>query len=181
MNRQLPSHETPRERLLGERLRCEAAQSRPAFSESLHEQAVVAIVRRAVRLSEAGTPTRPRSIGGTQPGLMKILGARRVPATIAAATVVLLAVTVGWRWYENAARRGVGTENAPASAAAMPALPMPDDLAEQAISGLDGLLTSVAITSPSARLEQDFRTVADGLTERLPVELMGDGQLDRQP
>jgi hypothetical protein len=140
-----------RESRLRRRLRREAAQSRPAFSETLHRHICSAVDR-----AEAAPASRVPAAGPPW---------RRL-AWAAAAACLLCALVAGWRLRE--------ADLPPADTAA--ASPMADlaaigRLTDSAAVGLNGLAASIELTPPPARLSSDARLTAEALIERLPVDL----------
>jgi hypothetical protein len=158
---------------LGERLRREALESRPAFSETLHRRIVAAVE------SVGGNH------GGAYPGGADILVCleqqpgngrqeclphrtrrwKRSLTVLAAAACLLCAAAIGWGLREGHPPRADIIAQSPL-----------DDLAlihqwsESVAAGLDDLVATVELTPPPARLSSDARLTAETLIERLPVD-----------
>jgi hypothetical protein len=101
MSEQIPAVE---EGVLRERLRQESLESRPAFSETLHQEIITAVKRRYIE--NAATPCK----------LEAVCRMRRSLMSIAAAASLLCAVVMGWWWA------GSGTKKAQREADSLAAI-----------------------------------------------------------
>jgi hypothetical protein len=144
-------NESAEERLLVERLRREAIESRPAFSESLHQRIVRAVEQRRATVAEDVKPVVSRRWS-------------RGLATALAAACLLCAVVIGWQLVVNASRQ----DPAPIARASLTDLPSIDDLTDPIVRKIDGLTVSVALEPHATHLEHDAQAVADVLLDRLP-------------
>jgi hypothetical protein len=142
--------------LLGERLRREATDSRPAFSESLHQRILTAVRRH--HAAEAGTADRP---------VVSRRRGRGLAAALAAACV-LCAAAIGWQLMKQP---GTVETVQPVAKASIADLPSIDDLTGQAVVGLDRLAVSVAFEPQATHLKHDARSVANVFLDRLPVDV----------
>jgi hypothetical protein len=153
------------EAALRERLEREAAESRPAFSESLHRRILAAVEQH--RAEQNGVPLlRSSSVGDDSAlldGRQAVAHRRRKRAVmyVSAAACLLCAVAIGWRLGEmrQAQRRSP-----------MADLAIFHELADSAAVGLGGFAASVELTPPPARLSADARLTAEAIMERLPVD-----------
>jgi hypothetical protein len=153
------------ERLLGERLRREAMESRPAFSESLHDRIVCAVRQRraagnspSVRVGENGTVPFP----ARRP--------RGLPAALAAACL-LCAAAIGWQMLQNASQPAPVHLLPPTPEASIADLPSINDLADRTVRKLDGLAVSAAWEPQATHLKNDARTAAGMFLDRLPIDV----------
>jgi hypothetical protein len=159
------------DKLLAERLRQEAMQSRPAFSEALHARVLHAV--QTGPAEERPLPRRAASGWRLR---------RMLPA--AAAVCLLMAVGVGWRVLrptapppgggQQVAHRAAPSHGDPAIA--MTTLPASDvdalaELADQATDGLGTLVDAAVVSQQSAYLDHDVRLAAEILMDRLPLDL----------
>jgi hypothetical protein len=137
-----------KERMLGERLESEAVESRPEFSESLHQRIMcVAKQRRA-----AATAVSRR-----WPGVAAILAA-----------ACLFAAAIGWQLMQNASREGPGQSGPQNVDVAITDLPSINDLADHTVGRLDDLSMSVALEPQATHLKRDASAVASVFLDRLP-------------
>jgi hypothetical protein len=154
MSKRVSSNE---EELLAERLRREAIESRPAFSESLHRR-----ILRDVRQHHAAAATL---VAG--PAV-----ARRWPrvlAAVLAAACLLGAVAVGWQLMENASRQSRIEEIRSLAGPTLNKLPSIGDLTDRTVGKLDKLTVSAALEPQTTPLKHDARAVAGIFLDRLPV------------
>ena len=164
-----------KEQALGQRLRREALESQPAFSEPLHDRIVRTIQRR--RAEELPVLSRTQSLSWV---------GRWLAATSAlVAACVLCAVAISW-WINSNHRQAnlpandfvavaggqAGLASTPDNAA-LPTTELPSigELADRAAGSLDDLAATAAMKPQSAQLVYDARLVADMLIERLPIEV----------
>jgi hypothetical protein len=153
MSKQVPQSE---EQLLVERLQREAAESRPAFSESLHRRIVAAVKQRhagETRVADAPLVFR-RPL-------------RVLPAALAAACL-LCAVAIGSWFMENVVGPGTVPAVPPTNEVSLNDLPSLDDLTKQAVVGLDHYAVSIALEPQATHLKQDARAVAGVFLDRVP-------------
>jgi hypothetical protein len=136
----------PEEHAVVERLRAEARQSRPAFSESLHERIRAAVLPAAVR----GTPVvrRPTLVWGVA-GLL-------TAASIAVGSYSLL------EFHRNARQQA----KAAAALAALARLPASADVGTQEV---DRLASAMLTWQPWAGLDHDARLAATSLVQCFPL------------
>jgi hypothetical protein len=154
MSKRVPSNEEP---LLAERLRREAIESRPAFSESLHQRILRATKQHhAVMASLVSGPTVRRRWP-------------RMLAAALAAACLLCAVAIGWRLMLDASRRGP-VEKMPVDQAKIK-LPSIGDLTDHTLGRLDHLTVSAALEPHTTPLKHDARAVASIFLDRLPVDV----------
>ncbi|MCE5268901.1 MAG: hypothetical protein LLG00_13565 [Planctomycetaceae bacterium] len=158
---------------LAERLRREATESRPVFSETLHRRIVEAIG--AGRRSQSQATVRQRG------------AARRRHAfgVFVTAACLLLAVAVGWRVYEGrvAAARKAAIERYVDELASQVASRwvLSDLLADRGASaGFDQLMGSAGLSPRSGPLADNARAAANSLLRRLPIDV-GLAQSSTQP
>ena len=149
MSKRDPSNE---ERLLGELLEGEAAESRPAFSESLHHR-VLSTAKQRLAVAPAVAPHRRRGL-----------------AFALAAACVLCAVAIGWQVLENASWHGSGPGIPPGPQVTINDLPSINELADHTVGRLDSLTVSAALEPQKAHLKHDARAVADMFLDRLPID-----------
>jgi hypothetical protein len=142
---------------LRERLRREALEMRPAFSETLHRRIMSAVERRVGDESSSRLDPRPAAVHRRR---------KRSLVAVAAAACLLCAAAVGWRLREGYLRSADGVAPSP-----MADLALIGELTDIAAVGLDGLVGSVELTPPPARLSSDARLTAEVLIERLPVDV----------
>jgi hypothetical protein len=149
MFKRIPSKE---ERLLGELLESDAAESRPAFSESLHHRVLCSAKQ---RLAAAPTVVRrwPRGL-----------------AVALAAACLLFAVAMGWQLLENAARQVPDPGMPPGPQVTINDLPSIDELADHTVGRLDRLAVSAALEPQKMHLKNDARAVAGMFLDRLPID-----------
>ena len=149
MFKRVPSAE---ERLLSKLLESDAAESRPAFSELLHQRTIF-----AAKQQRAAAPTVSRRWP-------------RVVAAALAAACLLFALAIGWQVMENASRQDPGPGIPPDAQALIADLPSIDDLADRTVGRLDHLTVSVALQPQATRLKHDAYAVANVFLDRLPVD-----------
>lgn len=165
MHRRIPPE---KKRAFRERLQREATESRPVFSEALHQQIVSAV-------KQHGDDNRVR------PRVTKRVV--RLLAAALAVACVLTAVMFGWPIVQRSMQQGVWNEDANAGlASGAPAEVFPlsvsiadlstlDALTGDARENLDELITLTAVAPQSAALKHDIRLAAEVLMERLPVNV----------
>jgi hypothetical protein len=165
------------EQRLGDRLRREALESRPAFSEELHARMV-----RAVRQSEVfDAPKRRR------PSFPDAWWSLRPVRIAAACACVLAAAIVGWRLTGRGIEPGGPHSPAPPEWVAPMAVDGGTDevtggllaiseLADRVAGQLDKMLDSQVVSEDVAYLDEDARLAVRGLIAQLPVDL---GSVDR--
>jgi hypothetical protein len=156
------------EQRLGERLRREAAESRPAFSEDLHARMV-----RAVRRSGARKMQPAGELAASWCSM------RRVRLAVAGACLVA-AAAIGWQWMRMARPPADLHTPSPRNEIAAPAAGGPDDLTRglAAVSELgdrmanqvDRMLASGVVLENVAYLNDDARRAVRGLVAPLPVD-----------
>ncbi|MBU4271460.1 MAG: hypothetical protein KKE86_11995 [Planctomycetes bacterium] len=150
-----------------ERLRREAIESRPEFSESLHQRIIRSVGERYAEGAAVGS--RNTAAGRRWRGLTAVL----------AAACVLAAVAIGWRFGANLMRpdgRPLSPDNMPATSSfvlngKIEDLPPMNVLTDLAVTGLDGLLASTGFALPSTQLAHDARLAADSLLQRIPLDM----------
>ena len=144
-----------KERKLAEQLRREAAESRPEFSESLHQRIADAV--RQFHAAGVVPADRAAATRRRQRGL----------AAVFAAACLLCAVAIGWRFIENAQQHSGNDAPVVASAEHFRLI---DELTEQATLGLTDLAAS-ATPKPQAALKHDAQLAADTLLDPLPIDV----------
>jgi hypothetical protein len=159
MSERIPSSE---ERSLRERLRQEATESRPEFSESLHERIAGALRRHHATI---GAVHRAATRKGWQRGLV----------ALAAAACLLAAVAIGWQLIQSTAQRGHGRNVAKDNQEWIERRQVIDQWTQQAATGLDGLLPSATSEPRESVLKHDARLVASTFLQPLPVDVPLDG------
>jgi hypothetical protein len=161
MSRRLSSRD---KKGLGERLRQEAIDAWPAYSEALHNRILSAIERTK---SEAAMPNR-WSVEGRLRG-------RWMPAFAAACLVGV--VVLGWQSAQR--KNDQEIENALAIARSQFAedvtlisgAPLIGDWADTSAEELSGMVVSAAVAPHSESLAHDTRLAAETLLERLPIDV----------
>jgi hypothetical protein len=151
MSKRIPSTE---EQIFAERLRCEAFESRPEFSESLHRRIAGGVRQFHAHLAVADRTTTARHWG------------RGLAAALAAACL-LCAAAIAWQ-YGGSARRPDPVSDAPTIADAKILI---DQWTDQATVGFDGLVASATLKPQTAQLKRDARLVAHKFLEPLPVDV----------
>jgi hypothetical protein len=165
------------ERALCQRLRQEALDDRPDFSETLHHRILAAVQEcgRQETLVHGGADILacPRDLGteGRQECLPPV-GKRHWPAYVTAALTaacLFVAVVAGWRMavHQNAGPLVAETPGA----ATGTALPPIEELAGNTIESLNDLVASAAIVPQSDDLEEGVLLAADALLHPLPVDV----------
>lgn len=134
----------PDERALAERLQAEARQTRPAFSQTLHEQVWGALATRPA----------PRAVTAGR------RHARLVLAALAAAALLALCATLAW--YRTGARPGAELRSGPGIAL----LPASVDRGIEEVGALAG---QVIAAEPWTTLEHDARLALAALAESFPL------------
>jgi hypothetical protein len=155
MPKQVPSKE---EQLLAEQLRREAIESRPAFSESLHQHILNAVRQNHAAVANLATGTA---------------ASRRWPRVLAAALTaacLLSAVAIGWQLLANASRQNP-VEKMPSDAPSIAKLPSIGDFTDHTIGKLDELSVSAALEPQTTPLKRDARAVASVFLNRLPIDV----------
>ena len=150
-----------------ERLRREALESRPEFSEALHQRIIRSVGERYAEGAAAGG--RNTAAGRRQRGLTAVL----------AAACVLAAVAIGWRFGANPMQpdgEPLSMDNRLETSSFVLSgkiedLPPMNVLTDRAVTGLDGLLASTGFMLPSTQLAHDARLAADSLLQRLPLDM----------
>ena len=168
MHRQIPPE---KKRAFREQLQREATESRPVFSEALHQRIVS-----AVKQHGDDNRVRPRVV-------KRAVRWSTLLATALAAACVLGAVMFGWRITQRDMQPGVWDEDANAVlasdapvdvfslSASIVNLSTLDVLTDGTTKNLDELITSTAVAPQSAALKHDIRLAAEVLMERLPVNV----------
>ncbi|MEN6450761.1 MAG: hypothetical protein ABFC96_09735 [Thermoguttaceae bacterium] len=171
MNRNQPTKEsTLRPRgldPLADRLRQEAIETWPRFSESLHQRVLEAVAERRAEMpprsaSSASRIRRPR-------GLVSLL----------TAACVLCAAVVGWRVYDGrirAMRNAVIEQHVGDFVTQMVSHWPPTDWAgsddaENGTASVGDLICSGGLSSQTDHLADDARSAADTLLRRLPIDM----------
>ena len=149
---------TTEERALGERLRREAIESRPSFSESLHRRILCAV--RQHHAAEIGVGDRAALAERWRRGLAAVL----------AAACVLCAVAIG-SWLSGTARRPGAGDDPRANDPSVAGRRLIDQWTDQATLGLDDLVASASLKPHAAKLKHDARLVADAILDPLPVDV----------
>lgn len=167
MSRQVLSQDEHR---LRERLRQEAFDTRPAYSEALHNCIMSAIEQQGPS-SEAAMPNR-RSADVRLHRWM----------AIAAACLVGI-VVLGWQSAQRENDRSSAVlarasshfgDDLPRIVVAetlMPGVPLSEGGLDENMKDLGGLVVATAITSHSENLKHDTRLAAETLLERLPIDM----------
>ena len=158
---------------LGERLRQEAIDTWPAYSETLHNRIISAIERRHPK-NELATPNRRSADARRRAGW----------TTAFAAACLAGAIVFGWQSAEREYDQGVedvfvgaGSQLAndlppmAATETTMPGSPLIDEWADTSVEELGGLFVSAAVAPQSASLKHDTRLAAETLLERLPIDM----------
>jgi len=148
-----------KETKLAEQLRREAAESRPTFSESLHQRIVISVGQR-----RSGGPIAVGHVTAAKQGR------RRLAAVLAAACALGAAVLIGRQTLERRTEQRAETRIPPVAVATLADLPPLDEWANNAWENLDKLTTSANLQSQSEHLEHDARLAADTLLRRLPID-----------
>ena len=162
MSKQIPSTE---EQALAERLRREAMESRPAFSESLHERIACALRQGHAEVVEVATNH------GFE------MAKRRARLAIAlTAAGVLCAMIIGWQLVDRVQRQGPIEDPQEMAGPSIDDLRVIDQWADQAAIGLDGLVATATMKPQAEELKRDAKVVADAFLKPLPVsvELVSD-------
>jgi hypothetical protein len=186
MFKRVPSKE---EQLLAERLRREAMESRPAFSESLHRRILTAVKQQneAETQGADSVPLLRRSIAVQDPLAGHCLcqavahdevkrgrtASRRWPRMLAAtlaAACLLCAVAIGWQLLRHSAPQdpGRGTQFAGPSINELPSI---NDWTDRTVGRLDHLSVSAAFEPQTTHLKHDASAVASVFLDRLPVNV----------
>jgi hypothetical protein len=155
MSKQVPSKE---EQLLTERLRREAIESCPAFSESLHQHILATVRQHHAAVANLVTGTT---------------ASRRWPRVLVAALTaacLLCAVVIGWQVLANASRQNP-VEKSPPDAPLIVKLPSIGDFTNHTIGKLDELSVSAALEPQTTPLKRDARAVASVFLNRLPIDM----------
>jgi hypothetical protein len=160
MSERIPSSE---ERSLRERLRQEATESRPEFSESLHERIAGALRRHHAAIAAVPRAARAKD---WQRGLV----------ALAAAACLLAAVAIGWRLIQTGEQREPGRDLASDNQEWIERRQAIDQWTQQTATGLDGLLPSATPEPRESVLKHDARLVASTFLQPLPVNVPLDGQ-----
>lgn len=150
-----------------ERLRREAIESRPEFSEALHQRIIRSIGERYAEGAAVGK--RNTAAGRRWRGLSAVL----------AAACVLAVVVIGWRFVANPMQpddRPLYLDNRPETSnfvlsGKIEDLPPVSVLTDRALTDIDGLLASTGFALPSTQLAHDARLAADSLLQRLPLDM----------
>jgi hypothetical protein len=144
--------------LLVEQLRREATESRPAFSESLHQRIVCAVKQHHAAM--ASLAARPKV-------------SRRWPRVVAAALTaacLLCAVAIAWQLLGNVSGQGQMPKGPP-TPLAVAELPSIGELTDHTVGELDGLTVSAALKPQATHLKHDVSAVASVFLDRLPVSV----------
>jgi hypothetical protein len=166
MSKRIPSAE---ERSICQRLRQEAMNDRPEFSESLHRGILSAIQEHGLASGGADILVCPRDASGhDRQECLPHPGEKRWRAYMTAALTaacLLIAVAVGWL----VTQRDIAV--APAAAPAVAVLPPFEELAGSTLESLNDLIASAASVPQSADIEQGVLLAADELLHPLPINL----------
>lgn len=157
MSRRLSSR---KEHQLAERLRQEAIDAWPAYSEALHNRIISAIERRQPK-SDAAMPNRRSAGVRLRAGWMAAF----------AAACLLGVIVVGWQSVQRENNRDA--ENALANVGSQLAddLPLIHDWADASVEELGNLVVSAAVAPHSDDLKHDTRLAAETMLERLPIDI----------
>ncbi len=173
------------ERLLVERLRREAMESRPAFSESLHRRILTAVKQRqaanSVPLLRRSSAVQNQSAGHCLCQAVAHDEAKRwrtiprrwprvVAATLAAACL-LCAVAIGWQLMKHSSQQDPTRGTPQFAGPSIDQLPSINDLTDGAVGRLDQLSVSAAFEPQTTHLKHDARAVASVFLDRLPVNV----------
>jgi hypothetical protein len=157
MSEQIPSTE---EHALAERLRHEALESRPAFSESLHERIACALRQAHGEVVEVATNHG-----------FEMAKRRRGPAIAFAAASVVCAMLIGWQLVNRVQRQGSIDDPQEVAGPSIDDLRVIDQWADQAALGLDGLVATATMKPQTEELKRDAQVVADAFLKPLPVNV----------
>jgi hypothetical protein len=146
------------EQVLRERLRREAAESRPEFSESLHER-----ILSAVRQDHASV-AKVHLAAVSRPWLRNV-------AALAVTAGLLFAAAIGWRLVRPPAPQAPGGEVVNDTRTWIESRQAIDHWADQTTTGLDGLVSFTSAAPRESVLKHDARLVASTLLEPLPVNV----------
>ena len=161
MSKRLSSRD---KRGLRERLRQEAIDAWPAYSEALHNRILSAVERTK---SEAAMPNR-RSVD-------ERLSGRWMTAFAAACLTGVIAF--GWQSVQRKDDQGIENTLAiarsqfAADVTLISGAPLIGEWADTSAEELGSLVVAAAVTPHSASLEHDTRLAAETLLERLPIDV----------
>ena len=156
MAKRVPS---TKEQTLGERLRREAIESRPGFSEALHRRILCAVRQHhALEVSVGDRATMARRW-------------RRGLTAVLAAACLFGAAAIGWRFIGSAQRHGEANDPQEIAGPSIEDLRVLDRWADQATMGLDDLVATATLKPQTAQLKHDARLAASTLLEPLPVDV----------
>ena len=147
---------------LGERLRREALDSRPAFSEALHRRILSEIARNSAENDGPSVLLLDRPLAEAR------RRRKRSVMALAAAACFVCAVAVGWRLgelREESRRLAVDAESPMAD------LAMLDALRDRAATEISGLIVSVELTPSPARWSSEARQTAEAILDPLPIDV----------
>jgi hypothetical protein len=147
------------ERMLEERLRGEANELRPSFSESLHRRIMCAV--REHHAAMAGPHDRAVMARPWRRGLAAVL----------AAACLLGVAAVGWQLYRSAQRQGVPVDPPQIAGPSIEDLRVIDEWTDRAATGIDGLMATAAFKPQADQLKHDAKLVADKLLDPLPLDV----------
>jgi hypothetical protein len=146
---------------LDERLRREAIESRPAFSESLHRRIAGAVSE----LHSVGIAAHPRPTRASRRQL--------VLATVLTAACLFVATAICWQLIGSHQRQDVLNTSRQIAGPSLDDLRVLGQWADKATatSGLDSLVASASLQPHAAKLEHDARLLADTFLDPLPVNV----------
>jgi hypothetical protein len=156
MSKRNPSME---DRALEQRLRREAIESRPEFSETLHRRIAGAVRQFHAHIADVATAGRAATAGRRRRGLAALL----------AAACLLGAVAIAWQLNRNAQQPGA-TDN-PQQIAGGPSIEDLRVIDQWADRATTRIVATATLKPQAAQLKHDARLVADTLLGPLPVNL----------
>jgi hypothetical protein len=148
------------ERILADRLCREALESRPAFSESLHERISCALRQAHGEVVEVATNRGVETVKR-----------RRGLAIAVTAAGILCAMLVGWQLVDRVQRRGSIEDRQETAGPSIEDLRVIDQWAAQAANGLDGFVATATMKPQAEELKRDAQVVADAFLKPLPVNV----------
>lgn len=160
MSKRSPS---PEKQTLRQRLEHEAADSRPEFSESLHQRIIAAVGQH-----HATVAARHRAV-------MKNSWVRGF-AALAVTAALLVAAAIGWRLVRPLTSPNDTVEVVKDTRTWIEGRQAIDQWANQTTTGLDGLISFTSAQPRESVLKHDARLVASTLLQPLPVEVPLNGQ-----
>jgi hypothetical protein len=163
----MPERISPvQERELGERLRREARNARPAFSETLHQRIIAAVKRRQAELLPRPRPVAPA-------WRVRLAGAFAAACLLVAAAFCTRLIEPGPR-QAAVPPSAAGTNGVVVTTAAPLAdiLPIDSWAAASGNADLDEMIESAVVAPQVAALTDDARDAGESLLQRLPVDLI---------